>query len=685
MALVFSYIRFSTKKQLEGDSLRRQVEKGDEWIRRNGHTQASLSLRDIGVSAFRGKNKHTGALSKFLEAIEGGRVPVGSILLVENLDRLSRQAMGDAKRVFEAILEAGVSVAVLMPSEAIYTKDSIADPFGLIVPLMAFHLAHQESLKKSERLRALWDKKRKDATTGKKFDRKCPSWVIWDEEGQTFVLHKKNAAIISYIFERTADGIGQRVLLAELQKRWHGIGYKKAWNLSYLNRLLNDRSVLGERQPKTLTATGEWVAVGEPILGYYPAVIDEALWIRAQASKAAKLKVKGRPAADFVNLFVGLCWNVLDESAMNLQTSPYHDGTRQRRMVSYAYLKKEKGACPLSVAYWDLEKCVLSFVSELRVEDLQGSASVSDLRAKEQELLGYEGRLKEIEQAMADPLADDFLTLRNSARIVRERIEVLKKEVQKLKADISAEQPLQHCHEILQVLNSVEGDELQTIRLRLRSLLGEIIEKIYVLPEKHLGRIWFALQIHYVGGGRKQVLFIPNGQEPWIVGHSQQFKEGDVEDNSLYNYWSEKSGADLREWRKWIGESLFGHFAKTFFEPTDFSMPETLPLTIGACGEVFIDYLRSKIAKDSFRVVPSKIRRFVDFLGADLPCVNLNSSRWAKYETWLRGEIAASRMAVLSGRVNRDRAREFVRWLVENGACGHVDGLEKGSDSALTG
>jgi len=159
----------------------------------------------------------------------------------------------------------------------------------------------------------------------------------------------------------------------------------------------------------------------------------------------------------------------------------------------------------------------------------------------------------------------------------------------------------------------------------------------------------------------------------------------ELEDNSLYNYWSEKSGADLREWRKWIGESLFGHFAKTFFEPTDFSMPETLPLTIGACGEVFIDYLRSKIAKDSFRVVPSKIRRFVDFLGADLPCVNLNSSRWAKYETWLRGEIAASRMAVLSGRVNRDRAREFVRWLVENGACGHVDGLEKGSDSALTG
>ena len=41
MALVYSYIRFSTKKQADGDSKRRQIEMGEEWIARTGHTAAS--------------------------------------------------------------------------------------------------------------------------------------------------------------------------------------------------------------------------------------------------------------------------------------------------------------------------------------------------------------------------------------------------------------------------------------------------------------------------------------------------------------------------------------------------------------------------------------------------------------------------------------------------------------------
>ena len=63
MALVYSYIRFSSKKQAKGDSLRRQTE-GEEWIEKNGHTKASLTLHDLGVSAFRGNGECNPDLSE---------------------------------------------------------------------------------------------------------------------------------------------------------------------------------------------------------------------------------------------------------------------------------------------------------------------------------------------------------------------------------------------------------------------------------------------------------------------------------------------------------------------------------------------------------------------------------------------------------------------------------------------
>jgi DNA invertase Pin-like site-specific DNA recombinase len=110
VALVYSYIRYSSKKQITGDSMRRQIKLGDDWVRDNGHSFAERSFRDLGVSAFRGKNKHRGALSKFLQEIEDDRIPRGSILLIENLDRLSREGIDQAGDLFKKIIRAGVDI-----------------------------------------------------------------------------------------------------------------------------------------------------------------------------------------------------------------------------------------------------------------------------------------------------------------------------------------------------------------------------------------------------------------------------------------------------------------------------------------------------------------------------------------------------------------------------------------------
>ena len=88
--IAYSYLKFSTPEQASGDSRRRQLAMAEKYATDNNlKLDRQLSFRDLGVSAFRGRNAKEGALRAFLEAIEHNLVPQGSVLLVESLDRLS--------------------------------------------------------------------------------------------------------------------------------------------------------------------------------------------------------------------------------------------------------------------------------------------------------------------------------------------------------------------------------------------------------------------------------------------------------------------------------------------------------------------------------------------------------------------------------------------------------------------
>ena len=71
--IAYSYVRFSTPQQLKGDSLQRQLEASEQYVIENGLVlDETLNLRDLGISAFRGKNVERGALGAFIKAIESG-------------------------------------------------------------------------------------------------------------------------------------------------------------------------------------------------------------------------------------------------------------------------------------------------------------------------------------------------------------------------------------------------------------------------------------------------------------------------------------------------------------------------------------------------------------------------------------------------------------------------------------
>src|SRR5262245_16825792 len=112
MTLAFSYLRFSSPRQADGDSIRRQNQNRGNWLSDHPDVKldTSLVLEDRGRSAFRRTNWDTYALAQFVAYIKAGRIEPGSYLLVENLDRLSREDAGRATELFLSIVNDGVVI-----------------------------------------------------------------------------------------------------------------------------------------------------------------------------------------------------------------------------------------------------------------------------------------------------------------------------------------------------------------------------------------------------------------------------------------------------------------------------------------------------------------------------------------------------------------------------------------------
>ncbi|CVF89739.1 Resolvase%2C N terminal domain [Serratia marcescens] len=147
---IYSYVRWSSDRQSKGTSLERQTAKAKEFA--HSHNLELVELLDAGLSAYRGKNTTQGALGGFIQAVESGAIPNDSYLFVENLDRLSRQDILTANKLFSHLLELGLTVVTGMDGR-IYTRQSVtANPTDLMLSILLFSRANEESATKQKRV-----------------------------------------------------------------------------------------------------------------------------------------------------------------------------------------------------------------------------------------------------------------------------------------------------------------------------------------------------------------------------------------------------------------------------------------------------------------------------------------------------------------------------------------------------
>src|SRR5262245_33949436 len=226
--IAYSYIRWSHPDQAQGHTLQRQTDLAVAYCKRKGWTlDENLSLRDLGVSAFRGNNALIGNLGVFLDAIKRGTVKPGSALICESIDRISRQGIDEGYDIIKRILKAGVLLVTLSPEREFDVSATKSLTKGSLEIQLILERAAEESERKSVRVAAAWREKQQRARAGEKqlptrrmgdgrtvLTRKLPAWV--EEKDGRPVLIPDLAAVVQRIFELATAGYGYHAIIKRL-------------------------------------------------------------------------------------------------------------------------------------------------------------------------------------------------------------------------------------------------------------------------------------------------------------------------------------------------------------------------------------------------------------------------------------------------------------------------------------
>lgn len=366
MTLAYSYIRFSRPEQMRGDSLRRQLEKARAWAAERGLVLDD-SLRDLGVSAYRGKQRTEGALSRFLELVNSGKIPHGSYLIVESLDRVSREKVREIQPFFLHLINAGITIVTLADGQEYSAERIDKDPSSLFMSLIVMTRAHEESRIKSQRLSDSWSNKRAKATE-QVVTARVPAWlrVVVKEGVRTIEAIPKRVGIVQRIFAESIRGRGKYTICRDLSD---GPDKERAfqvemWQPSYVKKLLGNRAVLGEFQAYRRGEEGNRVPAGDPIPDYYPQIVDEVTFHRANAARERRTHAGGRHGDTKIPLLQG----VVRCAACGARMALLNRGERGGR--SYTCSDRRRGLHCGNDRNWPVSKVEETIIRNLGSRDL---------------------------------------------------------------------------------------------------------------------------------------------------------------------------------------------------------------------------------------------------------------------------------------------------------------------------
>lgn len=312
----YRYARFSHSVQADGMSLERQADAAEAWVAQHGAELVDAFI-DSGVSASRGKNLAKGAFAKFRQAVAAADVAPGSYLLVESVSRFSRLGPDDMRPVLRELVESGIRVVFFDPSVTVTADNWDSMEVGMVLTIMSYIAKAYSDQLRAYREKS-WSKAREGMRNGKAATVMLPYWLtcakLEDGTRGPIELHPTYAPIVERIFREYLAGRGKGQIAATLNAEKIApptrVGSDTGaafWRHGLIGRTLANRAVIGEFQPhrevKTRITLKSGIAgalkrkreaTGEPIPGYYPAVIPADVFAQAEALRESRLAKAGR-------------------------------------------------------------------------------------------------------------------------------------------------------------------------------------------------------------------------------------------------------------------------------------------------------------------------------------------------------------------------------------------------------
>jgi len=393
--------------------------------------------------------------------------------------------------------------------------------------------ANNESEMKAERIAKAWGKKKeRAAATGAVITSECPRWLQVNESKTGFIVLEDKVESIKKVFDLRINGFGISSIVSRanaegwpapgkgpVQKSGESLGdferrktAEPTWHTSTVGRLLRNRALLGEYQPhETGTEDGPRVPVGEPIIGYYPAILDETTFLRAQAKTERSGRFPGRRDASLKNWLQGIlkctCGHSFVRKNKDSKAQPeyarYYCTARNRQLSN----------CPGANAK-DLESAVLYVVSTVAPQYFEGTQRMEELKARTDVLEVDVSAAKQMRDRYVEAIGSSkapvasLLVKLNESNAAFEKAEAELSSARAELADLSGDSETVF-ENIVRAVKSVDNLDA---RAALREELSRIIEKAVVHQDDGYLEVFFRGMPHPIIQPLRETVVMPGMQ-----------------------------------------------------------------------------------------------------------------------------------------------------------------------------
>lgn len=430
-------------------------------------------MADKGVSAFRGKNLLQGKFSDIKRRLQSGRIPRGSVLIVEALDRISRSDVSTALHlILELVNDYGLRIITLQPEPREFRQGQI-DMLALLMAVVYLAQATGESELKSVRSRDNWERRRHSAMSdGAVMTSMCPAWL--EARNGKYVVNAEKAKTVREIFRLAKLGLGTIAIAKRFGTAGRKpIGRAEKWSSTYIRRIIGMRATYGVWEPHKIV---DGVKLALPAVpDYYPPVVDKQTYDDANAAVAERRKRKvGGSTRKYVNLFQSLLYDAEGNAYTSWDTRGY------RQYISRATLRGEKWqairASVFEYAFWQ------AFLTDnadrfLPPEVTSDSATLAELDAERRKLSSVRAKIDVVKQQVMDDSDTDssFVDLLASLDTKRKQHQAKIELLERSSAVVSADRVKEW---FAFMRNAIAGTLLNDQRLEVRNILRQLVKRI---------------------------------------------------------------------------------------------------------------------------------------------------------------------------------------------------------------